>query len=1349
MLPHYVEAVNMEKYYIGLDIGTNSVGYAVTTTDYNLVRKGKKDFWGVRLFEEGQTAAERRLKRASRRRLQRAKERILFLRQLFDSEITAVDPEFYQRLNESMYHTEHRTTKQPNSLFNDLNFTDKNYHKKYKSIYHLRVALMNGEINDIRLLYLGIAHILKHRGHFLFEGQNFSEIQNFETPYNTLLQHLTENYPELVFEIKDTNKLQQILQDTTKGQPKKEREILQLLTEKPNSAQKQLIKLLSGGTITIGKLLCNNLGIEEQNVYNLSDEIEKIKLVFNNDFENKLANIETELEEHVVLINLIKALYDWSVLSSLLQDSSSFSEAKIKAYNRHHKELKLLKKFVREYCPDEYKEIFNAPNVIGNYPSYIRMTKQNKKLPIIKGCTQVEFCKYLTSKFKSISKYDEKYNIIFEKLELNSLLPKLRTTDNSVIPSQLHQQELKQILNANRDIFPFLQKSDGEFTIADKILKIFSYRIPYYVGPLNTHSPYSWVVRNKEKITPWNFEKVVDSSKSAEAFIKNLTSFCTYLRDQPVLPKYSLLYSKFEVLNELNNLKLNEESISITLKQNIFDDLFKKYKTVSPTLLKNYLIEKCIADKAVKISGIDGKFNSSLKAHFDFVNIFGENYNEDMAENIIKWITIFPADPKMLIQKISENYTLTKQQIKKVCSLNYNGWGRLSKKFLTEIKVPSQLREENLSIMDALYKTNENLMKLLSDQYGFMEQLNNLTLSKEKNTITYDDILDLYCSPAVKKAIWQTIQIVKEIEKVMKGKPERLFIEVTRTDGEKTRTISRKKELLTHYKAVPEEYVHLKEILQSKLENDLRSKTLYLYFTQLGRCAYTGNVINYSNLFDRNIYDIDHIYPRSKTKDDSIRNNLVLVERTANLEKKDLFPIPNQFRQKNLWDLWYNLNLISKEKHQRLCRVTPLSKDELAGFINRQLVETGQSTKAVAQLFREYYKDTKSEVVYVKAGHVTDFRNEYELKKSRIINNFHHAQDAYLNIVVGNVFHTKFTKRFFNKIETENYSLKPEILYNMDIGKGENLAWNGKNGESITTVKKVMKSNKVLFTRQTYCATGTLFDETIYKAGEGKFAVKNTNNSKDIKHNLQDLTKYGGYDSIKGAYFCVVESTVKNNRIRSIEYVPIYLAKEIEKNPEILLNYLIQKFALVEPKIIIPKLLFNALLNIDGFPMYLSSRSLDRLVYKGAVPLVLEKEHYDYIYNLEKFANRHALNPKIVVGSNDSITIAKNLEIFEILSNKLSNTIYNIRLSSVADTVKNGKTNFENLTLEKQCLSIVNMLPLFANNTLASDLSLIGGSKNAGKILTSKKISTNKKVTLINQSITGIYENRIDLLNKK
>ena len=66
----------MENYYIGLDIGTNSVGWAVTDRAYNILKRKGKRMWGIRLFESADTAAERRAFRASRRRLQRRKQRI-------------------------------------------------------------------------------------------------------------------------------------------------------------------------------------------------------------------------------------------------------------------------------------------------------------------------------------------------------------------------------------------------------------------------------------------------------------------------------------------------------------------------------------------------------------------------------------------------------------------------------------------------------------------------------------------------------------------------------------------------------------------------------------------------------------------------------------------------------------------------------------------------------------------------------------------------------------------------------------------------------------------------------------------------------------------------------------------------------------------------------------------------------------------------------------------------------------------------------------------------------------------------------------------------------------------------
>ncbi len=43
-------------YYGGIDLGTSSVGWALTDKNYNLIHKKGKDLWGVRLFDEAKSA---------------------------------------------------------------------------------------------------------------------------------------------------------------------------------------------------------------------------------------------------------------------------------------------------------------------------------------------------------------------------------------------------------------------------------------------------------------------------------------------------------------------------------------------------------------------------------------------------------------------------------------------------------------------------------------------------------------------------------------------------------------------------------------------------------------------------------------------------------------------------------------------------------------------------------------------------------------------------------------------------------------------------------------------------------------------------------------------------------------------------------------------------------------------------------------------------------------------------------------------------------------------------------------------------------------------------------------------
>lgn len=163
-------------YYVGLDIGTNSVGWAVTDPQYNIIKKNGKALWGIRLFEEGKTAEERRMFRTSRRRTGRRSRRIDLLQELFSEEIFKVDPGFFRRLEDSKYLPEDKYIRQKNALFCDPAYTDKEYHKAYPTIYHLRKALMTEDHPfDVRLVYLALHHMIKHRGHFLFEGFRTSD----------------------------------------------------------------------------------------------------------------------------------------------------------------------------------------------------------------------------------------------------------------------------------------------------------------------------------------------------------------------------------------------------------------------------------------------------------------------------------------------------------------------------------------------------------------------------------------------------------------------------------------------------------------------------------------------------------------------------------------------------------------------------------------------------------------------------------------------------------------------------------------------------------------------------------------------------------------------------------------------------------------------------------------------------------------------------------------------------------------------------------------------------------------------------------------------------------------------
>ena len=1333
------------EYYLGLDMGTGSVGWAVTNPEYEILRAHGKALWGVRLFDSANTAEDRRMHRTARRRRDREKWRIQILQELFAEEISKKDPGFFLRMKESRYTAEDKQDENgncpelPYALFVDKDYTDKDYHKEYPTIYHLRKMLMEtNKMPDIRLVYLAFHHMMKHRGHFLLSG-DIKSIKDFRNVFLQFLTCLKDEELDFSLDVdeEEIQEVEKLLKNRQIPKSEKKKQIIKLLNAK-TKCEKAVLSLIVGSKVKLSEIFSD----EDLN------EGERPSICFSDSgYDDYAGDVESDLAEKYIIIESAKAVYDWAVLADILGEHTSLSEAKIEVFEKHKSDLKILKTVVRKYMTkEEYDEIFvSAESKFKNYPSYIGMTKINGKKKDIEGkrSNQEEFYKYIKSKLKNLDSHQEEISYILNEIEKETFLPKQVNQNNSVLPYQVHLYELSKILDNLQDKSSFIEANK------DKIIELFKFRIPYYVGPLNVvkdpeNPKFTWAKRKtNDKIYPWNFEDVIDVEESAQRFIRRMTNKCTYLYGEDVLPKDSLLYSKFMVLNELNNVRVNGDKLSVDLKQKIYEEVFKKSRKVTIKKLQKYLQSEGVIDKSAEITGVDGDFKGSLTAYHDFKQkLTGVNLSDKEKEEIILNIVLFGEDKKLLKKRIQKRFSgLTEGQIKSICSLSYQGWGRLSDQFLEGITAPSPETGEVWTIIRALWETNDNLMQLLSERYLFKEAIEEHNQSDKKEKLSYQTIEDLYVSPAIKRPIWQTLQIVKEVEKVMGKPPKRVFVEVAREkDKEKKRTVSRKSTLIQLYKKCKDEERQWVSELEKFEDNQLRGDRLYLYYTQKGRCMYSGEKINLEDLWDNNKYDIDHIYPQAKVMDDSL-NNRVLVKRENNAVKSDVYPLAKsvQDKMKPFWKELLKGDFITKEKYQRLVRTDEFTQDELAGFIARQLVETRQSTKIVAELLKQEFPG--SEIVYAKAQNVSKFRQDFEFIKVRDMNDLHHAKDAYLNIVVGNAYYVKFTKdaSWYKKdAGNRSYNLNKMFLSGYDIKSNGETAWVGGKKGTIYTVNKMLEKNNILVTRKVYEVKGELFDLQLMKKGKGQLPVKSG------EERLKDIRKYGGYNKITGAYYMLVESEGKKGKtIRTIEAIPLYLRDAIKKDENVALEFLREK--LNNPRIIISCIKTDTLFKINGFPMNLSGRTGKQLIYKCASQLVLSNSGEKTIKKIMKYIQRLKDDKTIKLSEADKLEEKDLINLYDEFCFKLENTIYNKRPNNQLKTLYEGEEKFKELVKEEQCIVLFEILHLFQCRKLASNLELIKGSGHAGIILLNNNITDVDSISIINQSPTGIFEQEIDL----
>ena len=417
----------------------------------------------------------------------------------------------------------------------------------------------------------------------------------------------------------------------------------------------------------------------------------------------------------------------------------------------------------------------------------------------------------------------------------------------------------------------------------------------------------------------------------------------------------------------------------------------------------------------------------------------------------------------------------------------------------------------------------------------------------------------------------------------------------------------------------------------------------------------------------------------------------------------------------------------------------------MGDFIARQLVETGQGTKGVTDLLEQLFKDTV--IVYAKASNVSDFRRDNGFLKSRLVNDFHHAQDAYLNIVVGNVYYTKFTKNPWNFIRKDYEKNKEKNHYNLakmfewNVVRGSETAWfaNGKDGEeTITTVRKMMQKNTPLMTRMNFEQHGGIADATLYSAKVAK--TESYLPLKSANKRMSDVKKYGGFTSAKVAYYFIVHHKEGKKENVTIEALPLYCKDEVKREENGLEKYCEEVLGYGEINIIRRKLKIQSLLEFNGYKVHLSGKSEGRLLLRNAMSLCLPTEWVTYIKKLEK-----AVDIKIMEAV---ITPENNIKLYDILADKHVNTVYAKRLNTFGKKLLDGREKFVLLGVEEQCEVLLQLLRLSRIGTTVANLKKIGASDGSGEMKTSKNLKASDRPAVINQSPCGLYEKKEWIFDK-
>lgn len=600
-------------------------------------------------------------------------------------------------------------------------------------------------------------------------------------------------------------------------------------------------------------------------------------------------------------------------------------------------------------------------------------------------------CEIQNDRLEKIGKYRGQVQILDssgEKLDLSN-----------VFTVGAYRKEIQEIFKTQG---VYYEKLTQEFQ--NEYLTIFNRKRKYYEGPGNEKSRTDYgkystrLDENGEYITEKNiFEKLIGK--------------CSVYKDELRAAGASYTAQEFNVLNDLNNLTINGRKLEEDEKRLII----KKIKT-SDSINIRKIISDAMGEKIEEFHGArvdkSGKeifhkfevYNKMRKA-LEEIGVDISFFSREELDELGRILTI-NTDREMLQEafqdsslNLSDNIRECLISVRKNNGVLFSKWHSFSLKIMKDL-IPEmyELPKEQMGLLIEMGVGRKN-----TDQFEGMKY------------IPIDIVSEDIFNPVVCRSVRISFRILNALLKKY-IKLDEVIIEMPRdrnSDEEKKRLkdsqkmnekeieyIESKLASIYNIKLTPEKYSSQKQLnLKLKLWNE-----------QDGKCLYSGKIIKPEDILEHpNLFEIDHIIPRSISFDDS-RNNKVLVYRTENQKKGNQIPYYYFSHKDSKWSFeQYKATVISlskkkeygisRKKMQNLLFSDDITKiDVMRGFINRNLNDTRYASRVVLNILQSFFNTKKidTKVRTLRGSYTHQMRINMKLDKNRDISYAHHAVDAML-----------------------------------------------------------------------------------------------------------------------------------------------------------------------------------------------------------------------------------------------------------------------------------------------------------------------------------------------------------------